>query len=247
MNQISTDLQTISGDASTGSPQAVISDCEALITDASAVGVGPHIPVAALEVTWATAIGDLLAGSHDWIVGLQDGKSSEISKGSSLISQARGEITTLGEQITGGSSSGATAASPPPEATTPITSPTTTTLACPSGSPRLTTTISASPDPLTPGFWDITDTDTVTNTLNAPVTVEAADIQLVDSSGNALDPVALTPSSDEPVTLNPGQSAPFTDGGNLSIPASSQPRFSSATVTWNWPVGSPYFTCPDGV
>ena len=143
-------------------------------------------------------------------------------------------------------------ASPPPPAeiapiVSPPTVPSTTTIACPPGSPTATTTISGLSDPGTGGFRVLTGTATVADDMNVPVVIQGAELQVVDASGTNLEPVALSPLSGVPITLNPGQSTSLTNGGALSIPAPSQPRISSFKVRWNWPLDSPYLSCPNGL
>ena len=133
-----------------------------------------------------------------------------------------------------------------PTVVAPSAVPTTTTSApCPSGSPSASATLSASPDPEYPGAtWDVSVTGTVMTTAQVELGLHhhrAFSRNRQPASSRCSNDLA-----DASRILAPGQSLPLsdTDGPIFASPPLS---IGPVTVTWTWPLGSPYLmNCPTG-
>lgn len=138
-----------------------------------------------------------------------------------------------------------------PATTNPPATAPSTTLACPTGSPQANINLSASPAPTIPGtpslsgFWQVSVSGTVTNASSAPVEFVTASVNILAGSSPQL-PELVYPAGGSPFALlNPGQSVPVS-GYQVQTVSHVQPTIGPVTISWNWPLGSPFSACPDG-
>jgi hypothetical protein len=120
---------------------------------------------------------------------------------------------------------------------------TTTTVACPTGAPQGVDAASVTLDTTYPGMWDVSVTGSVTNESSAPVELGSLYAQLTGTGVGF--PVELTPSNGmSALSVAPGQSIAVSGGPDGPIDSTTQPSVGPLMLTWTYPTGSSYLTCP---
>jgi hypothetical protein len=162
---------------------------------------------------------------------------SAVSGGSKFDSSITCGETTLMFSSTGAPDTDATL-DMSPVTTDPQVTITPITIACPTGTPHVTVSVSTvDHDPV----WDATFTGVVTNDSSANVDLSTVTVD-VTSAYSYTSTESLVPIQTD-VTLLPGRSATVTA---TDVVFSGNPTLGPPSIDWTWTASSRYASCPSG-
>jgi hypothetical protein len=139
----------------------------------------------------------------------------------------------------GGSASQSTPSTP----ATPATSSTPAAPACPSGSLTASLTLSAVQLQGPGDRWQTSISGGGQDGIGAPILVTAVDVHVVAPDGASVGTETASIDGGSEASVVPGGGIAFGTGGGSIVHSPGLPTVSYVTITWDWPVGSPYAAC----
>jgi hypothetical protein len=93
------DLSAVSTAADSNDDQSAMTACTQLSTDARRIQSQRPIPVANLEQSWSSALGDLISGGTECATSITNGDTGLMSQAVADITAATGQIEQLGKRL----------------------------------------------------------------------------------------------------------------------------------------------------